>query len=1168
MFRKFFPPLAIFAFISTVLVFSWFRYGFLYGGGDVGLPSYDPGRIFDIARYIWWEASAPGTTVPQGLTSVPLEFVQSVIQQAGLNFVMTQAILFWILLFLMGYGMFLVGLSVFDKNRKLLSVVAGLFYMLNPYMMIQVWHRFIHTTFFLAAALPFIFLFWRKWIQSGKLVFLLGFLLVNFFGVYLYGTFAFLGTIFIFLLIISLYEIFFPWESFKKAGLITLRLSAGFILLILTNVWWMMPSFMVAPALLSTQHSASESVSTLLAISQQAIIPYSILGINPFYLYFQEADFGKIFGTYFFRFLPWLSLIFLVPGFIVAFKNRKWVFWSLLSVVGIFLAKGAASPFGYPYIFSFSNFFPLGVLRNPFEKLGIFLPFAFAILGTIGIGWYLNISKKKIKILTFPVLILIIFLLLGVNLWPMWAGKLFGRLDNPAFIKVPDSYRKADDFIKGFNTDGKILHLPLTTGEAVTYNWEHGYNGVEPSALLFTALPSVSHGFNINYADDALSALSRIFNTNPVQEDKVLELLQAFNIRFLVLHKDMEWKGGYLTDPKKLEGILNSFKFIAKKGEFGDLDVYEVNDDVYRQRIYYTENPYYIVPGEENSYWPWLIKKGSGDIIYNVNKTQPQVQYKGYIVSPKNVYSYIPYENLKENVINELPAVKFLPDSFFYHFIKLKEKVLLFIMPETEKFQYRMTIAGKRIAEAYKVKQKNLNMPISSILSGYNSGLPELKSGILVRKGFGLANGQIPLESIFAKHLKVLEMIKEKTNSDDEQRMIEYTRDRLVEILKEGNIMPFFKVLEAAGLPALGRQIFRFNVPVSGSYELLQAHQDSKDVYPNKLSKLNFQIDNTVESLKSTLDNAFLSFGKVNFDNGFHEVSIGYQLSQNLINNTADLIKNGNITVDGDEIVIESAQHDISSIEYQIKPITGGGWYQLSFESWIKLGDRLKVRLTQDSDPVDPNNKEERLYSFNKTYSREAYNNYWNKYTVDLHIRPTTQKMSIEFIVEPWDDCNIVLIKKVLCNIKRIKLPFEYPSISVFKNIIIQRQLKNPIFLRSVTKPEDNQNTIDMVTFSQESPVLYNGKFSAKKPGYLIFSETYHQGWKLALTGGDNQTKVLSPSSVANLYSNAWYIDKAGDYKFKLFFEPQNLVGKGILIAAVSYLSIIILVVGQFKKHK
>ena len=1163
--QKHFFAILLFAILATVLIFSWFRYGYLYGGGDVGIPAYDPGRILNIARFVWWDVSAPGTTVPQGLTSVPLQFVQAILQNLQVPFVIIQALFFWVILFTMGYGMFLMALTIFSKEKVGLALLSGLFYMLNPYMMIQVWHRFIHNTFFLAAALPFFLIFFRSWIKNGRYSSLLLFLVANFIAVYIYGTIAFIVTIFTLLVFICGFEILFPWKGFANSGLILVRSFIGTVAWLVIHSWWLLPVLNVAPAVLSSQHSVVDNLSTLLSISSQTIIPYSLLGVNPFYLY-QEADFGKIYDTYFFRSLPWLSLIFLVPGFIRALKNGKWAPWALLATLGVFLAKGATSPFGYPYIFGFSNFFPLGVLRNPFEKMGILIPFTYAILIPLGIEWYLENTGRKFKLFSRLSIAVILVLILIVNLWPMWLGKIFGKYEKLAFVQVPNSYIKADEYIKNQQKTGRILHLPLTISESATYNWEYGYNGVESSQLYFNSLPSISRGLNTGKVDDALSALSQIFNLDPIKEDKVVELLQAFNIRFLVLHKDMEWRGGYLTDPKKLEVILNSFKFITKKGEFGDLDVYEINDNIYREKIYYTEDPYHIVPGEENSYWPWLIKNSSGDIIYNINKAEPQTQHKGFIVLPKDVYSYIPYDNLSDSVIDELPAVKFLPNSFFYPFIKLKEGVLLFIMPETEKFQYRMTIAGKRIAEAYKVKQKNLNMPISSILSDYNSELPELKSMILTRKGAGLANGQIPLESIFAKHLKTLELIKTKTNSDEEQRAIEDTKNRLIETLKDSNIMPYFKVSEANSLPAFGRQIFRFSIPVSGTYELLQAHQNSKDVYPNKLSKLNFQVDDIVESLNSNLDNEFLSFGKVNFDNGFHEISIGYQLSQNLINSTTDLIKNGNITVDGGEIAIESAQHDVSSVEYQIKPVTGGGWYQLSFEAWIKLGDKFKVRLIQDSDPVDPSKKEEKLYSFNKIYSREAYNNYWNKYTVDLHIRPTTQKASIEFIVEPWDDCNVVLIKKILCNIKSIRIPFEHPGISVFKNITIQRQLKNPIFLRSVTNSEDNKNLIDTVAFSQKSAILYSGKFSAKKPGYLIFSETFHPGWKLELSR--DEKFIPSQKVVSNLYGNGWFIDETGEYNFKLEFTPQRDVIYGIIISGICFVVVSILTTKQILKNE
>ena len=97
--RKHIFAALVFALLSTVLIFSWFRYGHLYGGGDVGIPSYDPQRIVEIAKFVWWDSSAPGALVPHGVTSLPVQFFQSMLVQAGLPYFVVQATLFWILLF-------------------------------------------------------------------------------------------------------------------------------------------------------------------------------------------------------------------------------------------------------------------------------------------------------------------------------------------------------------------------------------------------------------------------------------------------------------------------------------------------------------------------------------------------------------------------------------------------------------------------------------------------------------------------------------------------------------------------------------------------------------------------------------------------------------------------------------------------------------------------------------------------------------------------------------------------------------------------------------------------------------------------------------------------------------------------------------------------------------
>ncbi|MEK6808669.1 MAG: alpha-(1-_3)-arabinofuranosyltransferase family protein, partial [Nanoarchaeota archaeon] len=1083
--KLFFLSTLFFVLITTIIITSWFRYGYLYGGGDVGLPSYDPTRIFEITKNIWWEAAAPGTTVPHGLTSVPLQFAQAILQDTGLSYVAIQAILFWLLLFMMGYGMFLVGLSVFGNQKIGLAILAGLFYMFNPYMMIQVWHRFVHTTFFLAAALPFIFLFWRSWIKKGTYQSLFLFLLINFLAVYLYGTLAFIATILIILVFISLFEILFPWNGFYTLRIISLRFIIGFVFWVLIHSWWMLPSFNVAPAIFSTQHTVGENLTTLYTISQQAIIPYSLLGINPFYIY-EQLDWGKIYESPFFRFLPWLSLLFLVPGFIKSLTKKGLLIWSILLSVGLFLAKGAAAPFGYIYIFGFSNFFTLGILRNPYEKLGILIPFSMSILLAIGISWYLETVKYKFKSFLKVGIGFLLVILVGVNLWPMWLGKMFGKYDNPAFIDVPASYTSADDFIKRQDEEGKILHLPLTSGESATYDWKFGYNGVEPSQLLFKSLPSISHGFNLDYVDDALVALSSIFTVKPPAEREIAQLLQAFNVRFIVLHKDIEWKGGSLHDPVKIEAILNSLSFVERKAEFGRLVVYQLKDDFFGPRIRFAENISYLIRSEKSEVWPWLLKREVGDILSFTDRGLQES-----IVLPEETYLYRPYKVAEESVLDELPAVRFLPDSPLYSLIKLKEKVLLFTMPESDRFAFRITLAGKRLVEAYRLKEKENTKVIDSVLSDYQKLLPSLKDEIIARGGVGLAGGQIPLESIFAQHVAILEKLILKAYKD-EKKIVEDTVNKLDMMLKESNLMPYYQIKESEQFPETNRSLSKFNLLLGGSYELLQAHQNSYNFYPDKLLSQTFQIDNEVENLSGKIDDHFISYGFVDLSEGLHEISFHSEPSFSLFKFPDDLIKAGQ--------------------KADISPVTGGGWYQLKFDYWIKLGNQFKVQLIQDTDLAE----DEKSLDFNKEFTKNIQRVSFNSYSVDLKLRPTTTLASIRFLVSP-------------------------SASVVFRNVSVTRLLRNPIFLRMKSPAQSEKLSKNSVQFLQDSPVSYHGKIEVETPGFLIFSETFHPGWQLILNDDKGKYRIL-PMYLANLFASSWYIENKGNYTFTIEFTPQRLV--------------------------
>ncbi len=1159
-----------FALLTTTLIFSWFRYGYLYGGGDVGLPSYNSPRILEIAKFIWWEASAPGITVPQGLTSVPIQFFQSILHNLGLPSVLVQAVLFWILLFSMGYGMFWLALTIFGKDKFFLAILAGLFYMFNPYMMISVWHRFIHNTFFLAASMPMLILFWKKWIETGRYTALLGFLLVNLIAVYFYGTIAFIFTILIILTFIVFTEALFPWKGIKRAKILFFRFLFGFVIWVLAHSWWLLPVVKISPAALSVQHTLEDSLSTLLSISQQSVIPHVVLGINPFYL-FDQAEWGPIFNTPFFLILPWLMLIFIIPGLIKSLRSNKTLRWGLLWVLAIFLAKGAADPFGYLYILGFSNLFALGALRNPFEKLGILIPLSSSILFALGVGWYIEYARLKwrshLKIFFLNMgILLVIILLMVVYLWPFWTGHLFGRVDKPAFINIPQGYVKANDYIKNQNQSGKILHLPLTAGEAVTYYWQYGYNGVEPSQLLFS-LPSISHGFNLNFVDDSLNGLSRILSVAETNyPDKILNLLQVFNVRFIVLHKDIEWRGGNLDNPVKLKEILDQLNFLIKVADFGELTVYRLKDEFFVPRLSIAKNVQYLVYGKKNEYWPWLLRSNLGDFISTAQNLPDQKLFnksEEIVIIPDYSHNYYIQRSLADNAVDQLPAVKILPSSSLYVLVRLKENVLYFTNSGTDRFAYLVKLSSKRLVEAYKMKEKGFS--VASSVKSYQNSLPGLMKGLQSRGIAGLSGGEISLESIFEKHFAILEHILNQS-SGEEKQIVQATLDSLKSGLIDVGVLPRISFKDGRLLSSFNKLVSRFQIPSDGKYEILLAHQNAQSIYNGQLLEQEFQVDGNIETLSGKRDGFFNSFGTIDLTSGIHEIGFIATQSANLTSSYAGLEKTRLVNITDNEIEINSDIHDSGWVDLDIKPVTGGGWYQLSWESWIKKGDKYKVQLIQDTDPEDLLGEEGKLYSFNKLYTRDPYLNQWNRYETALYLRVATSLAKIRLLVDPWDDCNVIVVTKELCESKKFRYPYEHPSTVIFRNFKVTRVLNNPIFLRS--KNDVNSNTtVPHIDFSQKNTVFYQGRIILSEPGFVVFSETYNPGWKLIIKDS-NGKDVPVTKYLANLFANAWYIDRVGEFSFELKFTPQDYVQQGLIVATLAWLGVIVLMIRQKKGVK
>src|SRR3989344_4951290 len=79
------PPFIAFLAVSIALVAIWFKDKIYIGGGDVGLPFYNPGIVFDTVKYLWWDNISPGYLFVNTLSSVPLYAIMSLTGLSGIG---------------------------------------------------------------------------------------------------------------------------------------------------------------------------------------------------------------------------------------------------------------------------------------------------------------------------------------------------------------------------------------------------------------------------------------------------------------------------------------------------------------------------------------------------------------------------------------------------------------------------------------------------------------------------------------------------------------------------------------------------------------------------------------------------------------------------------------------------------------------------------------------------------------------------------------------------------------------------------------------------------------------------------------------------------------------------------------------------------------------------
>ena len=338
-------------FLIGALSFTWFRGNFLIAGGDRLFP---PDRWENFIRCFYvWDTKILGSASPRILAgTIPFNGFLVVSEIAGLSLVSAEKLWFYLMFTSAGLSMYYLTTSVVGgRLRRLAGVTSALFYMLNPYVAInvvpQLWMYIIFLPLILGLYIKgldkrrefkYIFLIcvvWTLTCTSG----------------YVNPKFAIFNWAPLFL-----YLVFHMLANRNKNETIRSLHFTG----ILVALWSALNAYWILPVAFSLEETIAAPLEVYATIGRTRLVDYALnsaplleamrllglWGLHSSYKGFPYSYWAPAYDTPIF-----IAIGFLIP--LLAFasmlhkpRDKHVLFFGLITITGLFLMSGAHSPFG------------------------------------------------------------------------------------------------------------------------------------------------------------------------------------------------------------------------------------------------------------------------------------------------------------------------------------------------------------------------------------------------------------------------------------------------------------------------------------------------------------------------------------------------------------------------------------------------------------------------------------------------------------------------------------------------------------------------------------------------------------------------------------------------------------------------------------------------------
>ena len=529
-----FKDIVIIQIVVLVITLIWFHQGLLYGGGESGLPFYNPKLSLDTTLNLW-QKSYLGFPSYYEAPMLPFFWVSNLLFILGLpSFLIQLSIHF----FLISTGIlsmyFFLRITIYQDFRySNLPLFGSLFYFFNLYSMSQVWARGLYMQFIPFASLPLMLLLMYIAFSRRKVIFVLLTLLCSFIfsggftPAYILTFWLLIGICFMYFLIL------------QKDNKIRLIFLAYMFLLFFgwigINSWWLSALFLLGrDAYLPNQLVNNDSLGTLTTISRFSPF-FSVIRLIQKNYFNTPGIFGSFYQTFFFQILSWITPILVIFSLKSIRKSKHLGFFLILLLFSLFICLGTGFPFGFLFVWVFNSSAVFQVFRNPFEKFGIVLLISYTPFVTLGFFILSERISKSYKKLNSVFSVLLLVALFIILVWPIWTGLLIRTIEPKNMVQVPDYYSQLNKWMDENNiSKSRIVALPFLPGEGVTYSWGGNiYSGIDPMRNIFN-YSVVSSAMEFPHPKELLDTLYK--NIDKVDISNTFGLLRA---KYLVIRDDV-----------------------------------------------------------------------------------------------------------------------------------------------------------------------------------------------------------------------------------------------------------------------------------------------------------------------------------------------------------------------------------------------------------------------------------------------------------------------------------------------------------------------------------------------------------------------------------------------------------------------------------------------------